>query len=214
MAKANQPKADKAAQPKADKAATAPVFPTAQEIHAVTEAVLNAPPKGINWEGFETELTKAFAAQHEAEESLRTLAGKMYQCGVRFAHFNNDKGEMDDKQPVCIELRKRLTKRLSTREQVLVGMDRWNAAALDTVEKAIRKLATDRLNTMMSLMRKHLKSEENIKTGRGALTLEQKLYAMCTLIREEIVKADPDKVKFDIGATRELIEELREHFNI
>lgn len=192
----------------------ATVFPTAQEIHATTQAVLNAPPKGINWEGFESELSQAFKLQHEATESLRTLAGKMYQCGVRFAHFNNDKGEMDTKQPVCVELRKRLTKRLSEREQILVGMDRWNAAALDTVEKAVRKLATDRVNTMLSLMRKHLKSEEGIQTGRDKKSLEQKLYALCTEIRELIVDADPDKVKFDIGETRELIEELREHFNI
>ena len=189
-------------------------FPTAEQLHATTQAVLNAPPKGINWDGFDSELSQAFKLQHEATESLRTLAGKMYQCGVRFAHFNNDKGEMDDKQPVCIELRKRLTKRLSEREQILVGMDRWNAAALDTVEKAVRKLATDRVNTMLSLMRKHLKSEENIKAGRDKKTLEQRLYAMCTEIREEIIKADPDKAKFDIGITRELIEELRGHFDV
>lgn len=189
-------------------------FPTAEQLHATTQAVLNAPPKGINWEGFDAELSQAFKAQHVADESLRTLAGKMYQCGVRFAHFNNDKGEMDAKQPVCVELRKRLTKRLSEREQILVGMDRWNAAALDTVEKAVRKLANDRLDKMLSLMRKHLKSEEGIQTGRDKKTLEQKLYALCTDIRELIVNADPDKVKFDIGETRELIEELRSHFDV
>ena len=195
-------------------ATPATVFPTAEEIHAATDAVLNAPPKGVNWEGFDSELTRAFKLTKEAEDSLRTLAGKMYQCGFRFAMLNNEKGEMDDKAPHYVELRKRLTTRLDPTEQALLSMDRWNAATLDAVERGIRRDARKRLNTMMTDIRKHLKTVEEIETPRSVKTLEQKLYALCTEIRDEIVKADPDKVKFDIGATRELIEELREHFNI
>jgi hypothetical protein len=194
--------------------ATAPVFPTAEQMHATTQAILNAPPKGVNWEGFEAELTDAFVKQAQADESLRTLAGKMFQCGFRFAHLNNEKGEMDDKTPHYIELRKRLTKRLSEREQVLLSMDKFNAAALDVVEKAIRTTARKRLDKMMSLIRKHLKTVEEIETNRARKTLEQRLYDKCTEIRKMIVDADPNQVKFDIEETKQLIEELREHFNI
>jgi hypothetical protein len=194
--------------------ATAPVFPTAEQMHATTQAVLNAPPKGVNWEGFEAELTDAFVKQAQADESLRTLAGKMFQCGFRFAHLNNEKGEMDDKTPHYIELRKRLTKRLSEREQVLLSMDKFNAAALDVVEKAIRTTARKRLDKMMSLIRKHLKTVEEIETNRARKTLEQRLYDKCTEIRKMIVDADPNKVKFEVEETKRLIEELREHFNI
>ena len=194
--------------------ATAPVFPTAEELHATTQAVLNAPPKGVNWEGFEAELTDAFVKQGEAEESLRTLAGKMFQCGFRFAHLNNEKGEMDDKTPHYVELRKRLSKRLSTTEQGLLSMDKFNAAALDAVEKAIRTTARKRLDKMMSLIRKHLKTVEEIETNRARKTLEQRLYDKCTEIRKMIVDADPNQVKFDVEETKRLIEELREHFNI
>jgi membrane-associated HD superfamily phosphohydrolase len=194
--------------------ATAPVFPTAEQMHATTQAILNAPPKGVNWEGFEAELTDAFVKQAQADESLRTLAGKMFQCGFRFAHLNNEKGEMDDKTPHYVELRKRLTKRLSEREQVLLSMDKWNAAALDVVEKAIRTTARKRLDKMMSLIRKHLKTVEEIETNRARKTLEQRLYDKCTEIRKMIVDADPNQVKFDVEETKRLIEELREHFNI
>jgi membrane-associated HD superfamily phosphohydrolase len=194
--------------------ATAPVFPTAEQMHATTQAILNAPPKGVNWEGFEAELTDAFVKQAQADESLRTLAGKMFQCGFRFAHLNNEKGEMDDKTPHYVELRKRLTKRLSEREQVLLSMDKFNAAALDVVEKAIRTTARKRLDKMMSLIRKHLKTVEEIETNRARKTLEQRLYDKCTEIRKMIVDADPNQVKFDIEETKRLIEELREHFNI
>ena len=194
--------------------ATAPVFPTAEQMHATTQAILNAPPKGVNWEGFEAELTDAFVKQAQADESLRTLAGKMFQCGFRFAHLNNDKGEMDDKTPHYVELRKRLTKRLSEREQVLLSMDKFNAAALDVVEKAIRTTARKRLDKMMSLIRKHLKTVEEIETNRARKTLEQRLYDKCTEIRKMIVDADPNQVKFDIEETKQLIEDLREHFNI
>jgi hypothetical protein len=194
--------------------ATAPVFPTAEQMHATTQAILNAPPKGVNWEGFEAELTDAFVKQAQADESLRTLAGKMFQCGFRFAHLNNEKGEMDDKTPHYIELRKRLTKRLSEREQVLLSMDKFNAAALDVVEKAIRTTARKRLDKMMSLIRKHLKTVEEIETNRARKTLEQRLYDKCTEIRKMIVDADPNKVKFEVEETKRLIEELREHFNI
>jgi hypothetical protein len=194
--------------------ATAPVFPTAEQMHATTQAILNAPPKGVNWEGFEAELTDAFVKQAQADESLRTLAGKMFQCGFRFAHLNNEKGEMDDKTPHYVELRKRLTKRLSEREQVLLSMDKFNAAALDVVEKAIRTTARKRLDKMMSLIRKHLKTVEEIETNRARKTLEQRLYDKCTEIRKMIVDADPNKVKFEVEETKRLIEELREHFNI
>ena len=194
--------------------ATAPVFPTAEQMHATTQAILNAPPKGVNWEGFEAELTDAFVKQAQADESLRTLAGKMFQCGFRFAHLNNEKGEMDDKTPHYVELRKRLTKRLSEREQVLLSMDKWNAATLTTVEKAVRMLARDRVNNMVSIIRKHLKKIEEIKSGRGSTTLEKKLYDKCTEILELINAADPDKAKFEIGETRDLVIQLREHFNI
>jgi hypothetical protein len=183
-------------------------------MHATTQAILNAPPKGVNWEGFEAELTDAFVKQAQADESLRTLAGKMFQCGFRFAHLNNDKGEMDDKTPHYVELRKRLTKRLSEREQVLLSMDKFNAAALDVVEKAIRTTARKRLDKMMSLIRKHLKTVEEIETNRARKTLEQRLYDKCTEIRKMIVDADPNKVKFEVEETKRLIEELREHFNI
>lgn len=189
-------------------------FPTAEQLHATTQAVLNAPPKGINWDGFDADLTNAFAVVAKAEETMRALAGKMYQCGVRFAQFNNEKGEMDDKAPVCVELRKRLAKRLTEREQVLLKMDQWNAAALSLAESDLRRACRTRINKMVSLIRKHIKTVEDIKTGRSVKTLEQRLYAMCTEIRQEIINADPDKAKFDILATRELIEELREHFNI
>ena len=195
-------------------AATAPVFPTAEQLHATTQAVLNAPPKGVNWEGFEAELTDAFVKQAQADESLRTLAGKMFQCGFRFAHLNNEKGEMDDKAPHYVELRKRLTKRLSDREQALLSMDKFNAAALDVVEKAIRTTARKRLDKMMSLIRKHLKTVEEIETNRARKTLEERLYEKCTEIRKMIVDADPNKVKFDVEETKQLIEDLREHFNI
>jgi hypothetical protein len=194
--------------------ATAPVFPTAEQMHATTQAILNAPPKGVNWDGFEAELTDAFVKQAQADESLRTLAGKMFQCGFRFAHLNNEKGEMDDKTPHYVELRKRLTKRLSEREQVLLSMDKFNAAALDVVEKAIRTTARKRLDKMMSLIRKHLKTVEEIETNRSRKTLEQRLYDKCTEIRALIVAADPNKVKFEVEETKRLIEELREHFNI
>ena len=194
--------------------ATAPVFPTAEQMHATTQAILNAPPKGVNWDGFEAELTDAFVKQAQADESLRTLAGKMFQCGFRFAHLNNEKGEMDDKTPHYVELRKRLTKRLSEREQVLLSMDKFNAAALDVVEKAIRTTARKRLDKMMSLIRKHLKTVEEIETNRARKTLEQRLYDKCTEIRKMIVDADPNKVKFEVEETKRLIEELREHFNI
>jgi hypothetical protein len=194
--------------------ATAPVFPTAEQMHATTQAILNAPPKGVNWDGFEAELTDAFVKQAQADESLRTLAGKMFQCGFRFAHLNNEKGEMDDKTPHYVELRKRLTKRLSERDQVLLSMDKFNAAALDVVEKAIRTTARKRLDKMMSLIRKHLKTVEEIETNRARKTLEQRLYDKCTEIRKMIVDADPNKVKFEVEETKRLIEELREHFNI
>ena len=194
--------------------ATAPVFPTAEQMHATTQAILNAPPKGVNWEGFEAELTDAFVKQAQADESLRTLAGKMFQCGFRFAHLNNEKGEMDDKTPHYIELRKRLSKRLSTTEQGLLSMDKFNAAALDAVEKAIRTTARKRLDKMMSLIRKHLKTVEEIETNRARKTLEERLYEKCTEIRALIVAADPNKVKFDVEETKQLIEDLREHFNI
>lgn len=193
--------------------ATASVFPTEQEIHAATQAALNAPPKGVNWEGFDTELSEAFRLQGEADESLRTLAGKMFVCGFRFAMLNNDKGEAAD-TPASVELRKRITRRLSDREQALVNMDRFNAATLTTVEKAVRKLAKGRVNDMMSLIRKHLKKVEEINSGRGSTTLEKKLYDKCTEILDTINKADPDKAKFDIGETRDLIIELRKHFDI
>jgi hypothetical protein len=194
--------------------ATAPVFPTAEQMHATTQAILNAPPKDVNWAGFDAELTDAFAKQAQADESHVVLAGKMYQMGFRFAHLNNDKGEMDDKSPHYVELRKRLTKRLSEREQVLLSMDKWNAAALDVVEKAIRTTARKRLDKMMSLIRKHLKTVEEIETNRARKTLEQRLYDKCTEIRKMIVDADPNKVKFEVEETKRLIEELREHFNI
>lgn len=206
------------AKAKQTETATAPVFPTAEQIHATTQAILNAPPKGINWDGFDKDLTEAFKLQHLANESLRSLAGKMYQCGIRFDMFNHETGkhagEMNDKAPVCIELRSRLAKRLSEREQILISMDRWNAAALDTVEKAVRKLATDRINTMMSLMRKHIKTVEGIETGRNRKTLEQRLYDMCTKIREEIVAADPNLVKFDINEARDAVDALRDMFDV
>lgn len=193
-------------------------FPTAEELHATTQAVLNAPPKGINWDGFDSDLTNAFKAQHVADESLRVLAGKMYQCGVRFDMFNHvtgkHAGEMNDKSPVCIELRRRLAKRLSDREQILISMDRWNAAALDTVEKAVRNLASKRIDKMVSLMRKHLKTVEGIETGRDRKTLEERLYALCTKIREEIVAADPNVVKFDINEAREACDTLRDMFDV
>ena len=190
------------------------VFPTAEELHAKTQSVLNAPPKGVNWEGFDSELTQAFKLTQEAEDSLRTLAGKMFTCGFRYAMLNNDKGEMNDKAPHYVELRKRLTTRLSAKEQALLSMDRFNAATLDVVEKAIRTTSRKRLDKMMSDIRRHLKTVEEIQSTRSAKTLEKKIYDKLTEIRDMIVKADPDKVKFDIGETRELIEELREHFDI
>lgn len=206
------------AKAKQTETATAPVFPTAEQIHATTQAILNAPPKGINWDGFDADLTSAFKAQHVADESLRVLAGKMYQCGVRFDMFNHDTGkkagEMNDKAPVCVELRRRLAKRLSEREQILINMDRWNAAALDTVEKAVRQLATKRIDKMLSLMRKHLKTVEGIETGRDRKSLEQRLYDLCTKIREEIVAADPNVVKFDVNAARDACDVLRDMFDL
>lgn len=192
----------------------ATLFPTAEEIHATTQAVLNAPPKGVNWEGFDSELTRAFQLTKEAEDSLRTLAGKMYQCGFRFAMLNNDKGEMDDKTPHYVELRKRLTTRLDSTEQALLSMDRWNAATLDAVERGIRTAARKRLNTMMSDIRNHLKTVEEIQTSREVKTLEKKIYDKLTEVREMIVNADPDKVKFDIDETKDLVTELRSHFDI
>ena len=206
------------AKAKQTETAAAPVFPTAEQLHATTQAILNAPPKGINWDGFDADLTNAFKAQHVADESLRVLAGKMYQCGVRFDMFNHETGkkagEMNDKAPVCVELRRRLAKRLSEREQILIGMDRWNAAALDTVEKAVRQLATKRIDKMLSLMRKHLKTVEGIETGRASKTLEERLYALCTKIREEIVAADPNLVKFDVNAARDACDALRDMFDL
>lgn len=200
---------------KASKSVTpASVFPTAQEIHATTQAVLNAPPKGVNWEGFDSELTEAFKLTQQAEESLRTLAGKMFTCGFRFAMLNNDKGEMDDKAPHYVELRKRLTTRLSTKEQALLSMDRFNAATLDVVEKAIRTTSRKRLDKMMSDIRRHLKTVEEIQTTRTAKTLEKKIYDKLTEVREMIVNADPDKAKFDINETKDLVTELRSHFDI
>lgn len=200
---------------KASKPVTpASVFPTAQEIHATTQAVLNAPPKGVNWEGFDSELTEAFKLTQQAEDSLRTLAGKMFTCGFRFAMLNNDKGEMDDKAPHYVELRKRLTTRLSTKEQALLSMDRFNAATLDVVEKAIRTTSRKRLDKMMSDIRRHLKTVEEIQTTRTAKTLEKKIYDKLTEVREMIVNADPDKAKFDINETKDLVTELRSHFDI
>lgn len=201
------------AKAKQNPVATATVFPTAEQMHATTQALLNAPPKGVNWEGFDSELTQAFKLQGEAEESLRTLAGKMFVCGFRFAMMNNDKNELAD-TPATVELRKRLIRRLTEHEQALVNMDRFNAATLTTVEKAVRKLAKDRVNTMVSLIRKHLKTTEEINSGRSNKTLEQRLYAKCTEILDTINAADPDKAKFDIGETRDLILELRKHFDI
>jgi hypothetical protein len=204
----------KAKQPVSTAATPASVFPTAEEMHATTQAILNAPPKGINWEGFEAELDKSFKIQHEADESHKVLAGKMYQCGVRFAMLNDEKGQLNDNAPVTAELRKRLTRKLSDREQTLLSMDKWNAATLTTVEKAVRMLARDRVNNMVSIIRKHLKKIEEIKSGRGSTTLEKKLYDKCTEILELINAADPDKAKFEIGETRDLVIQLREHFNI
>ena len=194
-------------------APAAPLFPTAEQMHATTQALLNAPPKGINWEGFDKELGESFNLVHQADESVRTLAGKMFVCGFRFAMMNNEKGELAD-TPATVELRKRLTRRLSDREQTLLSMDRFTAATLTTLEKAQRKLARDRVNNMVSLIRKHLKTVEEITSGRGSKTLEQRLYAKCTEILEAINAADPDKAKFEISEARDLVIELREHFNI
>jgi len=195
-------------------AAGAPVFPTAEAIHATTQAVLNAPPKGVNWEGFEAELTDAFSKTKEAEDSLRVLAGKMFTCGFRFAMLNDEKGAMNDKAPHYIELRKRLTTRLSKKEQGLLSMNRFEAATLDVVEKAIRTTSRKRLDKMMSDIRRHLKSVEEITTNKVVKTLEQKIYGILTDVREMIQKADPNKVKFDIMQALDDCDTLRNHFDI
>jgi hypothetical protein len=195
--------------------ATAPVFPTAEQMHATTQAILNAPPKGINWDSFDNEeMTKTFALQKEADDSIRALAGRMFVAGFTFAKFNNEKGELDSKAAAVVELRKRLANRLSARQQALVSMDRWNAATHTADEKDDRIRANNRLDKMVSRLRTAIKKEEGIEVSRTTKTLEEKIYADLTKIRETIAAADPDKVKFSITDALADLDTLRDHFNI
>jgi hypothetical protein len=67
---------------------------------------------------------------------------------------------------------------------------------------------------MVSRLRTAIKKEEGIEVSRTTKTLEEKIYADLTKIRETIAAADPDKVKFSITDALADLDTLRDHFNI
>jgi hypothetical protein len=213
MAKANQT-------PKADKATPATAFPSNEEMQATAKAILNPPSPEvarINWASFENEMGSAWDAMKAKQESLSSLANKMYIAGVRYSHFckTNDAGKTvaDFTSPVAVETRSRFAKlRLTPLQQTWAKLSALEVATLTSDEKHARRLVMDDLVEMMRSVRRALKEFEEKET-RGSVTIEESLYALTTEIFDRIRKCDEDKVKFDVMNALDTCRALRRHFS-
>lgn len=212
MAKAKQTKVAQA---------TATAFPSNEEMQATANAVLNPPSPEvarINWASFEAEMGQAWDAMKAKQESLSTLANKMYIAGVRYAHFckvdSKGKTVSDFKSPVAVETRARfISLRLTTVERMWVNMTKLEVATLDRDEKRNRRIVMDDLDEMVRSVRNSLKDfEEREERGR-AKTTEEVLYDLTTDLFDRIRKCDDDKVKFSVYDALDACKTLRKYFS-
>ena len=214
MAKASQSKADKA------KPASAPVFPSNEEMQATAKAILNPPSPEvarINWASFEAEMGQAWDAMKAKNETLSSLANKMYVAGVRYAQFckTDDSGKTvaDFKSPVALETRARFAKlRLTPLEQTWANMSKLDVATLTDSEKRARRVVVDDLVEMVRSVRRALKEFEDKET-RGSKTTEEVLYELTTDLFVRIRKCDDDKVKFSVYDALDACKTLRKYFS-
>ena len=149
----------------------------------------------------------ACGAEDSANAKWVSAAGKLYQCGVRFADLDDTKGAQ------YIAIRGMVVQ--AQKPNIVTLLTTSSTIGFTDQERADKRYYANRVdNVHMKRVREHLKRFEE-SAARGAAdkkSMGESFAAKCQEMIDRIKKADEEKIDFDAVDATALLKELKACF--